>query len=325
MLFKTIPEIKTFLPIGVGNDFMRLKPHIENAENKFIKPLLGSAMYDELQEFYDAGYPENPTEVQEITRELLLKVQHATIHLAYHVGFDFLNVTVSDMGFRRNESEASKGLYKYQEENLKKYFIDAGFNALDDVLVFIENNIASFGEFKAEPNWTALKTAFLPTVKVVESIPFNLHGSRLTFLALQPSIAFIEDTAIKTTLGATIYDALKTEMAKDEPAAATKAILPYIRKPLIYLASALLMEETGATLDNKGLYFEKFTGVEPDNKLKAPSTEERIAALISRNRMIGNSYLEMLKSYLVENWEGYEGKTGRLPNRDNNNKKTFWA
>ena len=52
MLFQTISEIKEFLPISVGNDFNRLKPHIENAENKYIKPLLGSAMYDELQEFY---------------------------------------------------------------------------------------------------------------------------------------------------------------------------------------------------------------------------------------------------------------------------------
>ncbi len=48
MLFKTISEIKSFLPIGAGNDFNRLMPHIENAENKYIKPLLSAALYDSL-------------------------------------------------------------------------------------------------------------------------------------------------------------------------------------------------------------------------------------------------------------------------------------
>ena len=32
MLFQNVNEIKAILPIGVGNDFNRLKPHIENAE-----------------------------------------------------------------------------------------------------------------------------------------------------------------------------------------------------------------------------------------------------------------------------------------------------
>ena len=325
MLFTNITEIKAFLPIGVGNDFGRLKPHIENAEQKYIKPLLGTNMYDELQEFYLADYPAEPSEVQEMTKELLEKVQHALIHLAYFSGFDFLNVSVSDAGFQRLESERTKGLYKYQEDNLKKYFSDAGFNGLDDVLVFLEDNIESFGEFKTEENYTVLKQSFLPTVKVVENIPFNLHGSRLVFLALKPAMAYIEDTDIRKTLGETIYAEIKAEMVKEDPSAKVKSILPYIRKPLIYLASAMLMEETGAELGEKGLFFEKTDPVFRGTLKKEPSTEQRIAAMVARNRGIGLNYLEALKSYLDKNWEEYSGQTGSVFNRDNTGKKTFWA
>lgn len=325
MLFKTIAEIKTFLPIGAGNDFNRLKPHIENAENKYIKPLLGTAMYDELQEFYKIEYPAEPSEVQEATKELLGKVQHALIHLAYFSGFDFLNISISDAGFNRTESTTMKGLYKYQEDNIRKYFSDAGFNGLDDVLVFIEENIAHFGEFKLSNNWTILKQSFLPTVKVVEDLPFNLHNSRLIFLALKPGVAFIEDTVIRKVMGETIYAEIKTEMAKDEPLAKVTAILPYIRKPLIYLASAHLMEETGAELGDKGLFFEKLDPVFRGNLKREPSTEQRIAAMVARNRNIGNSYLEALKSFLDTNWETYSGQTGSVFNRNNTGKKTFWT
>ena len=328
MLFSSITEIKTFLQVGTGNDFNRLSPHIENAENKYIKPLLGSSMYDELVEFYETEYPENPTETQQATRELQLKVQRALIHLALYMGFDFLNVSVSDMGFNRVESDRQKTLYKYQEDNLKKYLVESGLNELDNVLVYMEENIAHFSEFKASTNYTELKESFLPTVNCIENIPYNIHGSRLIFLALKPHVAFAEDNDIKPLLGEDIYNEIKEEMVKDSPAAKVTAILPYIRKPLIYLSVAGLMEETGATLGDKGLYFEKTTGSNPGNTIKAPSGEDTIARMVELARVKASGYLEALKAYLVANsteWEDYSGQTGPLFRRDNTDKKTFWA
>ena len=328
MLFKTITEIKAFLPIGVGNDFDRLKPHIASAENKYIKPLLGTSMYDELQEFYNATYPASPSDVQIAMKELLEKVQLALIHLAYFVGFDFMNVSATDAGFHRTESEKLKSLYGYQENSLRKFFSDAGFDNLDDVLVYLEENIEYFAEFKAQTNYTVLKQSFLPTVKVVEEIPFNLHGSRLTFLALKPGISYIEDTQIKKLLGTTIYNTIKTEMVKDSPAGKVTAIIPYIRKPLIYLATAFLMKETGADLTEKGLYFEKTDPVFRGTLKKEPAEMARVSELVKRNQLVGEGYMEELKRYLVENaddWADYSGQTGRVFNRDNTDKKTFWA
>lgn len=324
MLFKAIDEIKVFLPIGAGNDFNRLKPHIANAENKYIKPLLGTDMYDELQEFYETLYPESPTEVQIATKTLLEKVQHALIHLAYFVGFDFLNTMISDAGFQRIEGDKTKGLYKYQEDNLRKYFSDAGFSGLDDVLVFLETNIAYFGEFKASTNWTTLKSSFLPTVAVVEDVPYNIHGSRLILLALKPHIAYAEDTDIKPLLGETIYNEVKTEMVKDSPSAKVSALLPCVRKPLIYLAAALLMEETGATLDNRGLFFEEISATYPGNKVRQPSDPEVVAARVGRERMKAAGYLDALKAEVADNWDDFTA-ADTLFRRDNTDKKTFWA
>ena len=325
MLFSNVNEIKVILPIGVGNDFNRIKPHIENAENRYIKPLLGFEMYDALVTLYKAEESQTPTDDEKLRRELLGKIQFATIYLAYYIGFDFLNVSVTDAGFQRMETERTKGLYKYQEDAIKAFFAETGFNALDDVLTFLELNIDSFEEFMTSENFNKLITSFLPTVKVVEEIPFNIHRSNLIFLALKPSIAYIEDTTIRPVLGETIYATVKTEMANEVIDAKVLKLFPYIRKPLIYLASAMLMEETGATLYDKGLYFEKNEDQQRAKTVKAPATEQRIAVLVSRNRVIGNSYLELLKSHLPENWPEYSGQTGSVYKRDNYGKKTFFA
>ena len=117
-------------------------------------------------------------------------------------------------------------------------------------------------------------------------------------------------------------------MVKDSPAAKVTAILPYIRKPLIYLSSALLMEETGATLGEKGLYFEKKDPLHRGNTKKEPSPADTVAFMVERNRRMGMNYLNGLISYLVENsedWTDYSGETTFSISRDNTDKKTFWA
>jgi len=325
MFFKNVNEIKAILPIGVGNDFNRLKPHIENAENKYIRPLLGFDICDELREFYEAAYPAAPTDDEILRKELIGKIQFATIHLAFFLGFDFLNISVTDAGFQRIETERTKGLYKYQEDSLKTFFSETGLNALDDILVFLEKNIAHFENYLTSENFAKLLTTFLPNTKVVEEIPFNIHGSRLIFLALQPSIAYIEDTAIRPVLGEVIYAQVKEEMVKEEPDAKVPLLLDFIRKPLIYLASAMLMEETGATLYDKGLYFDKNEDQQRAKVVRGPAPADRIAVLVNRNRGIGDNYLEMLKTYLIANWPEYSGQKGSAFKRDNNGKKTFFA
>jgi hypothetical protein len=335
MLFSNVNEIKTILPIGVGNDFNRLKPHIENVENRYIKPLLGFDMYEALVTLYGTEESQGPSdetpEAEEaysnemLRRELLYKIQFATIHLAFFTGFDFLNVSVTDAGFQRIETERTKGLFKYQEDSLKSYFSETGFNALDDVLTFLEFNIDSFEEFMNSENFNKIITSFLPNVKTIEEIPFNIHRSNLIFLALKPSIAYVEDTAIRPVLGEAIYVTVKTEMAKAEMDEKVIALLPYIRKPLIYYASAMLMEETGATLFERGLFFDKNEDQQRAKVVRGPSPDARVEILVNRNRRIGDNYLEMLKAFLLENWEEYSGQVGSAFKRDNNGKKTFFT
>lgn len=332
MLISNITEVKTYLPIGVGNDFNRLKPHLANAEANYIAKLLGTSMYQELAAYYaslplDTSGDADVEEQRAIVNTLLEKCQDAICHLAYFSGFDMLNVSISDAGISRTETQSQKSLYKYQEDNLKEYFKTNGFNRLDDILLYLEENINYFSGFEASTNYTVMKQAIIPSTQVFHSIYF-IAGSRLTFLRLVPHMKVVEDTAIANLLGETDYAYIKTEMAKDEPAAKVTAILPYLRTPLAYLSAAMLMEESGAELGDKGLFFEGITAGNTDNRDRKATEIDRVAALVKRTRAIGNNYIEKLKAYLVDNaasWENYSAQTGPVYNRDNTSKKTFWA
>ena len=334
MLFKTIDEIKQFLAVGAGTDFNRLKPHIQNAETAYLRPLLGPGLFSELQDFYD-NPPADPLEGGKILfKELLSLVQRTLIHLTYWSGFQVLNATISDGGFKRTENEKVKSLFKYQEVELKEYFKTTGFNGLDEILFYLETEIkksegetVNFNSFVDSDAWTILKTSFIPDTNTFNAIVFINH-SRLTFLRLKSPMQLVEDLDIKPLLGETIFNEIKLEMQKPKPSIKVLAILPYIQKAMAYLATALLMEESGADLTEKGLYFES---TEPYNDLMTnnrPAESDRINFLAKRNKGIGMNYLEQLKSFLIANptdWPGYSGQTGNALRRNNTDKKSFWA
>lgn len=329
MLLKSIPEIQEYIAIGNGTQFERLKPHIQNAETAFIEPLLGLSLYTRLTKFY-AESPVDPASteynVPEMTGFLNL-IQKSLSHLAYWMGFQVLNATISDGGFKRSESDKQKSLFKYQEDDLKDYFKTAGFNALDEALEYLEINIEKFDDFNTSPTWTVFKSAFIPNTKVFDAI-VSISRSRLTFLRLKPQMQLVEDMEIFPILGAEILAEIKAEMIKDKPAEKVLAILVYIRKAVAYLSSAMLMEESGADLTERGLYFDSLSSNSQTDRNRQPANSDRIGILVARNRQIGMAYLDQLKSFLAANvvdWPGYSGQTGSVLRRNNTDKKTFWA
>ncbi|KAF0198400.1 MAG: hypothetical protein FD166_1453 [Bacteroidetes bacterium] len=327
MLIKNIDEVKELLPVSTGVEFTRLKPHLEVAEENFIRPLLGNALFRELEQFNGTSVPSALKDRSEALKELLRSVQRSEIHLAYWHGYEVLNAYISDGGFRRIETEKIKGLFKYQEENLKEYFKITGFNGLDSALEIIEANITALDKFKESDTWKQMQGSFIPDTGTFNSIYF-IGGSRLVFLRLQPFFQVIEDLSIKLVLGAENYAFIKAEMVRAEPAPHVTRILPVVRKPIAFLSVAMLMEESGADLSDKGLYFEGRMPNMMSDTIKQPAEIERVNNLVRRARGLGESYLVLLKQFLQDNaadWGGYTAPPSGLHNRDNTGKKTWWA
>ena len=327
MLFKTIDEIKQFLAVGAGTDFMRLKPHIQNAEAAYIRPLLGPDLFAYLAAYYAS--PDSITDEAKRTlcAELLALVQRGEIHLTYWSGFQVLNATISDGGFKRTENEKVKSLFKYQEDELKQYFKTTGFNALDEVLEFLELHKADFAPEMGSADWLIQKGLFIRDTKTFNSIVF-INGSRLTFLRLKPMIQLAEDLYIRPILGESALQEIKTGLIAETIPEKVIKILPFIQKPLAYLASSMLMEETAADLTESGLYFESR---EATNNLVAnqlPANSERINLLVKKYKALGDNFLENLKSYLLLNqsdWLNVSAPVGSVFRRNNTDKKSFWA
>ncbi|MEI7844707.1 MAG: DUF6712 family protein [Chloroflexota bacterium] len=326
-------EVRQFVPVSVSSDFNSLLPHIANAERDYLIPVIGREMYDQLQSFYDNGSVSSDsssstsTESTKKIGELLLLAQSAVLHIAFWIGYDLINSYITDDGFKRVESEKVKSLFKYQDNSLKSYFRTNGFNGIDAILQYLEEDIDYFPKFKSSMQYTVQQSSFIPNTLTFNGIVY-INNSRLTFLRMKPHLQLVEEIDIAPLLGDITLAELKDEMLKDSPSATKMAILPYIRKALAFLASALLMEESGADLTDNGLYFTSTAATTSNDTENKPSGSDRVAILVKRNRNIGNSYLDQIRSYLVAHaadWTDVAPSTGKVLRRDNTDKKTFWS
>lgn len=339
MIINNITDIQRVIQASKATTYDRLQQHIQNAEKAFVLPLLGNNLYQAMADYSTSD--DNPKYTtpsqQQLQPEIeqgdtdadkkkawalvLWNIQHAAIHLAYHVGFDVLSAYISDAGFRRQESDNSKSLFKYQEDNLKKYFHETGMNSLDSALEVLESNINHFDLFL--PVLTNLKSQFFPDTKTFQH-HYNINNSRLVFMRLKQHIKTVEEITIMPFIGSGNYAFILEELQKSSPNPNVTSILPYIRDPLAYLSVAMLMEESGADITERGLYFKGQRSI-TNSDFVMPANEKRIDYLVARNKEIADRYLARLQNKLsADEWDGDFANTG-LHKRDNADKRTFWA
>lgn len=348
MLIQTSQEVVNVSSVSTATDFDRISPFCAQAELQFIMPMLGSDMYAALIAYYKnesnyritsdlkvnnfiishSGSGDDPTSGhtphENAWALLLYYTQRSIVHLAYYMGFDTLNAYVSDAGFRRTESEGIKPLFKYQEDNLKKFFRATGIDTLDVILEILETRIQFFDAYKTQ--LYKHKGRIIYDTKTFSDHYF-ISNSRIIFDRLRQHMKTTEELYLIKVVGKENFNYILAEIQKENPAAKVSAILPYLRDPLAWISTAMLMEESGAELTERGLYLKGLKNLN-NSDLEINTDDARVRELISRNYARGDEYLMRLKLFLTENasdWNQYSNPRSGLHNRDNTDKRTFWA
>ncbi len=322
MLVRSTDHIRTVIPVNSGVDFHTFEPYVNAAEDQFMIPVLGTKLYDELD---TAITEDNGTDAQ---KALLKRVRYSLVHLTMFKGFDMLNVQFDSSGFERLKDN---GIYRYQEENLKNTFKNEGYNGIDTLLEYLQKNITTFGSFVDSAFYTNMKGNFFPTTFVFNQV-YGIGNSRLVFLQVSKFFNQVIDFKIKPLLGETLYNLVVAEMKKTaNQDTQLMALVPYIQKPLAYLAVAEGFDELGLQITEKGLFFETQVDNSDSHIKTAQISDNKRLVVLDKARLNGTRYLEVLLNFLKQNADSYPDFTQTdLENtnpyrRDNTDKKTFWA
>lgn len=102
-------EFKHFLPVNVNTAFDTLAPALGDAEHKYVRPLLGSQLWNELSAYYAQSINNDATKTA-----LVERIQSAVIRIAYYENFSLLAVNLTDSGVQ--DANGEYRAYRYQVE-----------------------------------------------------------------------------------------------------------------------------------------------------------------------------------------------------------------
>lgn len=317
-------EISSFVKVSAGLSFDKLETSLQNAFSLFIVPLLGDEMTGRLIDIYQKQVSE------EVETKFLGICQRANANLAFWYDFDEINTRITDSGFQRQESENGtyKPAYKYQENNLRNNFRNKGFNALDEMLAFLEKQADSFPEYKNSPAYVDGQQTIIKNTEEVNRVYF-INNSRIIYLRLHTHFAFAEENMLRPALGETLYNKLLEWLIK-APADETerlKAEELRIKSGKVIVMNAVkrLMAETGSLTD-RGLYFSSISANSDGDENERPVTDNRLSIQIAQAESDAAVYLTNLIRFVKRAYpDDYAGNPQQAFNRDNDHKKTFFA
>ncbi len=311
-------EMMPFISVSRSLEFQTVEAPLRNAFEKFIRPLLGESMTEDLISYYQST---SPTPVES---RLLFLAKMANARLAFWDNYDEMQMLIGGSGTLRQESEDSKTPYKYQEQALKRSWKEKGFNALDALLQYLEEQKAVFTDFASSPYYTENKKEIVRNAAEIDRYYF-INGSRLIYLRLKQHMQNISIGMIKARIGATIYDDFISDIATDNPAEKHKKLREALIPVVVFYSLARLVKETGS-ITEKGLFFDSLSGSTGDNEtVHQPVSDERIIMQANMLEADGIAYWKIAEKLLATEFE-YTSNTGTLiPKRNNTDKKSFWA
>ena len=299
MLVSTIEILNKSLPTSINIEYNRIKPFLKVAENKYLKEILGLTFLAKLNAFNGSSAQNNSymTDVLELA-------QQAETYLAFYEGFDVLNVSIKDSGFFRIEDDKRKSLFNYQERNLREYFSSTGYNTLDDILEYMEENISEFGDWRESAAYTNQHLYIINSAKRFTEIYSKLYNSRLVFLNLLSDLKVSEDFDIKPVIGTDLFEKLKELIIDNDIEKITyleyKKLLPYVQNPLAYFTIARASKNIGANFNDKGLFFASYTNTDKNFKIETQDSD-KIKMLVESAENNARQYIDALETYLKAN------------------------
>ena len=327
MLINSTEDIQTVLSVNITLDYSNIRNHLKTCENRYIKPLLGDSLYSELDTIHnDAGLTPT-TEQAELTR----LCQTSMAYLALHKFIPYAEVNIGDGGIRRLENDKNKTAHKNQIVNLREASLEDGFSAIEDAIIYIEDNISEFSSWPYQDN----HQYFINTATEFNKFVF-IDESRLLFLQLLPRMEEVE-TRLENNISSDFFNELKSKIQNADTTPISADDLLAIKKCQTFIAHEVFARSVRfLPFIFKNGQLTVFNNV---FHLDYRPTQQTSADIISNFKatleISANSALEQLMKFLHEfadNYPTFKASTAYVEDRgisprfeNTENHKTFFA
>lgn len=259
MLIKSTTDLTASTSAANSNiNFPSLRPKIQSAELQYLIPIIGRELYNHVDEWYTAEGPEGPES------EILPYMQKVVASWALHHFIAIAEVSISDGGVFRTETDNSKTAYQNQVNNLRKELMLEAQQAENLLLQYLDAIIppdqgeGNGADLKAmwvsSPEFIRYRSLFIKNAIEFQQIFHSAQPYR-NYHAIRPILYDVQNLILPAIISRTFYAALleKNKEAEAEWSNAEIILLTYINKWLTYTTIHRAIASQSLSWDERGL------------------------------------------------------------------------
>ncbi|MDJ1500459.1 DUF6712 family protein [Xanthocytophaga agilis] len=296
-LIKTIQEVKNYVSVGINNEFETITPDLIQAHDRVLK-LLGSTQYTALETAYDAG------PVTGEIKSLLEFCQGIITNLCYAEFITPGQLDISDSGFRIQVDGEYKTAFQWQIDDLKLYFRKKAADKEEKMLAFLEEKSSTFPDWANSPASTLFRQYFINSTSEYQD-HYNIASSRLTFLALIPTMKYTETFSIEPNISPALFAKLKDQIQNKTLTDKNKLLITYIQPAVAYLTICNAIDELPVEIKENALVVNEYRATGENYRQQATASDKLLVSKKASACVKGNDYLQRLIAFLNANADDY--------------------
>lgn len=296
-LIKKIEEVKQVVPMNMTADFDRLNPFLSNAERLYVLNIIGKAEFADMQTAYtNAGF-NTASIIDPFVKQGLIIAQKIICNIGYLFAIPVLSVSVGAGGIQISSNADKKTAFQWQVEEIKKSLQDLGGSAIEELLIFAEENPLIFDKYIASDSYQKQKKYLISTATEFSDY-FEIKNSRFLFQSLTSIMYRVEAQTIEKTFGENFLATLKLATATPQQ---KKLCNKYIKPALALLTAAKAINERIFAF-NDGVVTFNFIGTTQENlKASKEVLQENILPIVNSLTHDANLFLQDAQAFITAN------------------------
>ncbi len=308
--FENTEQLREYVPVTEAFNFKEIKPILETVSVKYLRNDfgIGKPMFDSILQDFNDGYNALP----DAKKKLIHHIRHVVSKMAMSQYVSFGVINIGKDGISNIVKENRDPIKKWQKDQLEAKFMNEGFDAIDILLMFLEENKADYSIWALSNAYTLTKDQFVNSVQEF-NYHFTLVQSRRTFLFLKPFIRRAGDFHIKEIMGQTLHDTIKAQINTGTVTPENKQLVNVIQPAVTNLAIRTALDQLLIKITDNGI--QVITNASnTDNSIESQSLSEiHLKRLKEGAESAASMYLEQLKKLITPSHLGVTGSRNNDP------------
>lgn len=297
-ILTTIDQLKDKVggAVNPSLEFEAIRPYIEDVQRDHIMPLIGPDFLNDLITNQDTATGKQ--------LELVNKIRKAVGYLCVYKYVNVGSVQLGEAGLFRTESESHKSTYKYQEQNYRDQMRESGYEALEEVIIFLQLNKINLGSLYTLEYYQKTRSMFINLALEFRNV-YSSYISRYTYESLKPLMEDLETFAILPIIGQELFDRLKLSIADNDLTPVEILLVRHIQKALAHFTIEEGVRRLWVKIE--GINVVQTERLEPQGLERQGSAGNLPLSVNVRHLYeFGNRWISYIKKYLLDNIEDFE-------------------